>query len=527
MAYQRHSQHPAIREADIVVPKTYTPRTTPRRYQIPDIASRSTLLLLVGALLALAWQFHAPLAALAAVLTQFIAEEAALIRLLLKLLLLLIPIAGGLLFREHLRRLRLRADREAIITLPHGHPVHLDHLTRGDLNRYLPLTLAEYHTTERQWAAHSTFQNLQSYSVRQDYRTLAAPPPDAPPSPSDTPTLPTSPRLTADDLARQAGLLVGEDAAGDAHHIDLHTCGAIGIGGQPRVGKTTTTKLLLAQIAAQGGHIALCDPHGQHDQGLLTQCAPISGACIRQAIAPDEISEAILFVDKIGAQCKRQGRGGAPVVLVIDEFTALVIRQALPDDMLLRLTAMAVEYAKFNLHVLLIAHDWSKAALGSLGTPLRRAITHRIIHRSDIQNAEFLLPNAALARQVPTLTTGQAVYWSDAGPTTIAVPLVDDATLRAAARGKPPQPYVPGAKLHLLAQATPPAPVAAPVLTHEDRIIALLRRRPDLPLGEIVAALQIDKQVVQNALTRLAREGRVQRDGTPYRYRAVLTGADA
>ncbi len=533
MAYQRDAQHPATRGGNIVLPENQTRpvyrtagRTTPRRYRLPDITSRSALLLLGSlALLVITWQFHAPLAALAALLTQFITEEAALIRLLLKLLLLLLPIAGWLWFREHLRRIRLRADREAIITLPHGHPVHLDHLTRGDLNRYLPLTLSEYHATERQWAQHSTFQNLQSYSVRQDYRTLAAPPPDAPPSTGDTPTLPTAPRFTADDLTRQPGLLVGEDANGDAHHIDLRACGAIGIGGQPRVGKTTTARLMPAQIAAQGGHIALCDPHGQHDQGLLKQCAPISGACIRQAITPDEISEAILFVDKIGSQRTRQGRGGAPVVLVVDEFTSLVLRQLLPDDILLRLTAMAVEYAKFNLHLILIAHDWSKAVLGSLGTPLRRAITHRIIHRSDVQNAEFLLPNAGLARQVPALTTGQAMYWSDAGPVTLAVPLVDDQVLRAAARGRPPQPYTPGAKLHLLSQATPPAPPAAPVLTHEDRIIALLRDQPGLQLGEIGAALPIDKQVLQNALTRLAREGRVQRDGTPYRYQAAPPGA--
>jgi len=529
MAHRRDVQHPATREADIVVPenhtqRTYMHRTPPRRYRRPDIASRSALLLLGAAGCVLAWQFHAPLAALATLLAQFITEEAALLKLLLRLLLLLLPIAGWLWFREHLRRLRLQADHAAIITLPHGHPVHLDHLTRGDLNRYLPLTLHEYHATERQWAQHSTFQNLQSYSVRQDYRSLAAPPPTAPPSTGDTPTLPTAPRFTADDLARQPGLLIGEDAAGTAHHIDLRACGAIGIGGQPRVGKTSTARLLLAQIAAQGGHIALCDPHGQHAQGLLKQCHPISGACIRQAITPDEISEAILFVDKIGSQRTRQGRGGQSVVLVIDEFTSLIIRQALPDDILLRLTAMAVEYAKFNVHVLLIAHDWSRAALGSLGTPLRRAITHRIIHRSDVQNAEFLLPNAGLARQVPTLTTGQVLSWSDAGPVTLAVPLVDDATLRVAARGRPPQPYQPGAKLHLLAQASPPAPVAAPVLTHEDRIIALLRDHPGLQLGEIGAALPIDKQVLQNALTKLAREGRVQRDGTPYRYQAAPPG---
>jgi hypothetical protein len=109
---------------------------------------------------------------------------------------------------------------------------------------------------------------------------------------------------------------------------------------------------------------------------------------------------------------------------------------------------------------------------------------------------------------------------------TLAVPLVDDAILRAAAGGKPPQPYQPGEKVHLLRRPAP-APVAAPVLTHEDRIIALLRDQPGLQLGEIVAALPIDKQVLQNALTRLAREGRVQRDGTPYRYQAAPTGADA
>ena len=508
-----------MQDADIVVPKTDTRRRRSRAGHTSRHLARVGLGLGSLALLVITWQFHAPLAALAALLTQFIAEEAALIRLLLRLLLLLLPIAGGLWFREHLRRLRLRADREAIITLPHGHPVHLDHLTRGDLNRYLPLTLAEYHTTERQWAQHSTFQNLQSYSVRQDYRTLAAPP-DAPPSTGDTPALPTAPRFTADDLTRQPGLLVGEDADGTAHRIDLHACGAIGIGGQPRVGKSSTARLLLAQIAAQGGHIALCDPHGQHDQGLLKQCAPISGACIRQAVAPDEISEAILFVDKIGSQRTRQGRGGAPVVLVVDEFTSLVIRQALPDDILLRLTAMAVEYAKFNLHLILIAHDWSKAALGSLGTPLRRAITHRIIHRSDIQNAEFLLPNAGLARQVPTLTTGQVLSWSDAGPVTLAVPLVDDATLRAAARGRPPQPYTPGAKLHLLAQATPPAPAPPRPASLDDRIIELLRHSAGPLDGNAVAAqLAADLQQVRNALTRLYQAGQLARTGTARNYR--------
>jgi hypothetical protein len=140
-----------------------------------------------------------------------------------------------------------------------------------------------------------------------------------------------------------------------------------------------------------------------------------------------------------------------------------------------------------------------------------------------MQNAEFLLPNAGLARQVPTLTTGQAVYWSDAPPVTIAVPLADDAILRAAAGGKPPQPYQPGEKVHLLRRPAP-APVAAPTPARpaslDDRIIELLRHSADPLDGNAVAAqLAADLQQVRNALTRLYQSRQLARSGTARNYR--------
>jgi hypothetical protein len=180
--------------------------------------------------------------------------------------------------------------------------------------------------------------------------------------------------------------------------IELSECGFIGVGGQPRVGKATLVTLLLAQAALLGWHIALGDPHVHKEDGLIQRCQPLSGHCFRQAATPEEIAQVIRFVNKIGRRVMGD-QDRTPLVLVLDEFTNLVIRKLLPDDVLAALPVMAMECAGVGVHGIIIGHDWNARLLsGDLGAALRRAITHRLICRSDAQNAEFLLPNAALAR---------------------------------------------------------------------------------------------------------------------------------
>jgi hypothetical protein len=126
------------------------------------------------------------------------------------------------------------------------------------------------------------------------------------------------------------------------------------------------------------------------------------------------------------SKARRRVQGDAdrtPVVLILDEFTNLVIRKLLPDDVLAVLPAMAMEYAGVGVHGIIIGHDWNARLLGGdLGAALRRAITHRLICRSDAQNAEFLLPNAALARQAASLSKGQALYWGTEAPAVVSIP---------------------------------------------------------------------------------------------------------
>jgi hypothetical protein len=53
------------------------------------------------------------------------------------------------------------------------------------------------------------------------------------------------------------------------------------------------------------------------------------------------------------------------VILVIDEFTNLVWRDALPADIYRILPSMAIEYAGVGVHGVIISHDYSRAGLGN------------------------------------------------------------------------------------------------------------------------------------------------------------------
>ena len=115
----------------------------------------------------------------------------------------------------------------------------------------------------------------------------------------------------------------------------------------------------------------------------MRRCQPLSGHCFRQAATPEEIAALIRLVDKIGRR-RLQGDGDrTPVVLILDEFTNLLIRKLLPNDVLAALPAMAMEYAGVGVHGIIIGHDWNARLLGGdLGAALRRAWSDAAARRS-------------------------------------------------------------------------------------------------------------------------------------------------
>lgn len=427
-----------------------------------------------------------------------------------------------------------RAEQAAIIRMQNDQPVHFRHLKRPQILDMARGALDRYYDTQTVWAANSAHRNMNTYgpsiSYRYDNNQEGTPIAETPLLPD---TIPFIEGKTKIEQLRERGhicrsgnsLMIGYALDTTPQYIEMQNASFVAVAGQPRVGKTSTVRFLLAQAALMDWHIAICDPHGKQDQGLLTRCAPISGSFIRQAIEPSEIVDAIELIDKIGRARINGDRVDKPVLLVIDEFTSLVLRQAIPDDVLARLTAMVVEYSKVSVHGLIIGHDWTGKLLGaSFGTPLRRAITHKIVHRSDVQNAEFLLPNASLAKQVTTLDKGNALYWGDYAPMPVAVPWIGDDDIRFAGRGKPTKPYTPRPPRVALPSNASVAAISAPApMTIKDQIVNLLRQvQQERTSEEIAITLGADVKVIRTELKALVDEGRIQRSGAPrnYGYRA-------
>lgn len=414
-----------------------------------------------------------------------------------------------------------RARRAAVVTLQHGQPIDVRDL-RALTRATAAATLDRHYAAELARAERSAFPALSHYSVRSEGGpALGASVPaiegevvGATPTPVEQAI--DLPELVARGQIAGGALLAG--LSGDSPVlIDMRACGFIAVGGQSRSGKSHTVALLVAQAVLMNWHVAICDPFPHKPDGLLSLCRPLSGGLFRQAGTPDEIARTVQLVDKIGRRRLDGERWEKPLLLVIEEFSNLVIRQLLPPATLNLLPAMAMAYSAVGVHGVIVGHEFSRSLLGDrYGATLRRACTHRIAHRLAPDAAEFLLPSVAYAQQVVSLQPGRALLWGEDSPQLIRVPKVESSDLSFAARGRLPRPYIPWPATAPAVVAPPPPPAPASL---DDRIIALLAASgQQLDSNAIAAQLGADLQQVRNALTRLSQAGRIGRHGLKRNY---------
>lgn len=219
--------------------------------------------------------------------------------------------------------------------------------------------------------------------------------------------------------------LVGFAGAGheQPQYLDPALAPVVAYAGASQSGKSSAARFELAQLAMQPSvepvGIVLCDPHGRvAERSLAVSCAPLTPSWLWEpAVDVDTIMVSVRKAAQI-LQARIDGRDPARwlLVLVIDEFTALMNQHADVRDPLIRLCQdVTMQYAKVGGQLRLLGQAWNADLAG--GTALRTQIQATIVTACKKEQARFLLSTdeAAQAEQLRP-QSGDALFkphWSE------------------------------------------------------------------------------------------------------------------
>jgi len=318
---------------------------------------------------------------------------------LLPLLTLIAWIAGGLLAGGALYLGALGAIDLRRRWL-HAHIIHLGEHGGYHLTSLTPLHPASVHTARNRIVEASTPLQI-----------------EAPAGDPERLIIPTFAELLADGtIGKLTSLLLGY-ADGDPRQgtwLDLYSCAIAGLQGS---GKTTTELFIILQSVLHGALLLIIDPHRDtaHDS-LGGRLAPLASCFMRPIVGDDD--KDILAVIKVArreVERRRRGGTGAPVILVVDEFTKLMRRSpTIKDELSKCIEEIAQEGRKMGIFALLSGQIWKATAVG--GNELRYSLASSFVHRIQEQQSKLLIPGE-YAKLTPKLKPGQVYFYDTNGDT--------------------------------------------------------------------------------------------------------------
>lgn len=220
------------------------------------------------------------------------------------------------------------------------------------------------------------------------------------------------------------GFLMGYSLTdGEAINADWGKLYSALIGGQSGSGKSTLIRSILAQSALQGGRFIVLDPHyGAGEESLGASLQPLRHLMLTDVASTDrQMLDTLALVRDIGQRrLHGRDRDKTPVVLVVDELTALLQRSAAAEPLADALGEISQETRKAGLYALCIGQNFSSHIID---TPIRNSFVSYISCRARRDVARVMSGSNEFGKMAETLTVGQAVWMTPQGEQhTIAVP---------------------------------------------------------------------------------------------------------
>lgn len=394
-------------------------------------------------------------------------------------------------------------------------PVTVDQVVDGSTLPLAAAGVAGYHAAEHARAANPPMMPAHvgghfHYAPRQLMGRSSAPPSPTVAAPPETaPAFLPAPAFSAimgQGFTRSGAILVGLTAQHDPVYTDPRGLLSTAVVGTSGSGKTRSAALLLGQAAALcGARLAIADPHAGNTESLTTLLDPLSRAYWRDPVSTHQDARRLIADVLAEIERRKQGAPAFPLLVAVDEFTALMRSDGDNGPLTLGLETVVNEGRKYQVTAVLSGQSWVAARSG--GTPLRDGLASAVLHRVKPATARAVWPD--VGRATATLGRGQALFAraSDTEPQALAVPLFTTQDAHELARLLPAPPVAYPTPVR-----TQPPPSAAGVsCTNQDRPAAPapgVGQKPTEPPAPVqVAPVDATDQSATNVLQFEPRTG--------------------
>ena len=217
-------------------------------------------------------------------------------------------------------------------------------------------------------------------------------------------------------------LVFGFDNTGAAKTGTWSHAYSLGIAGMSGSGKSSTIRLIMSESLLTGavGAFYVIDPHYPHLESLLASLGELKDAPqVRYCENPIDTAA---MIAEIHAAIDRRLAGNEAstplLVVVVDELPVVVKKFPKIADLIER---VGMESRKAGVYGMFSAQSWNGDKTG--GTTARDNLTALMVHRMKRKQAQTLLQDADLTRQVLRLQPGQVLFSPTKGdPDLLTVP---------------------------------------------------------------------------------------------------------
>lgn len=189
------------------------------------------------------------------------------------------------------------------------------------------------------------------------------------------------------------------------------------IGGQSGSGKSTLIRNILAQSALQGGKFIVLDPHyGAGDESLGASLQSLRHLMLTDVAATEkQMLDSIAYIRDIGQRrLAGRDRDKTPVVLIVDETTALLQRSSVAEPLTDALGEIAQETRKAGVYAMCIGQNFSGSVMP---TTVRDSFVSFLSCRARRNVARVMTSDAEFGKAAQKLQRGQAVWTTPGGET--------------------------------------------------------------------------------------------------------------